>query len=247
MLAPIEFEVCLPDADIPAHVQSALARGLPELGVRVPRGDALKIIANGPSARNAPLDGPTVALNGALKLFTDAGRAPTYWAAVDPQAMVAGFLTDAPRETTYLVASKCHPSVFDALADRKVIVWHADDPSTWDVVKHKLPVAAVCTVTLTVFEVMHRLGFRTFETWGWDGCYIGGAAHASGQGTSGDFRTIKVGSRRFDTTTNWALEAQAAHRYLNLVPRDVTVVGPGMIGAILNFLGTEGVKCRTFP
>lgn len=236
MLAPIEFDVSTPDEDIAGHVRSAMSRGLPELTIEPERLGALNVIANGPSALNAPLLGVTLALNGALKLFTDAGLAPTYWAAVDPQAMVADFLSESPEETTYLVASRCHPSVFEALKNRKVILWHADD-SEGDEGFSSLPVPAICSITITCFEVMSRLGFRRFETWGWDGCYLDGKAHATDQGTGGSFKTVNVGEKSFSTTTNWCLEAQAAYRYLQMLPRDITVHGPGMIGEILRYLG----------
>src|SRR5215469_5748983 len=107
---PVQFVHRTPvDMDgLIANVRWSSALGLPELrDFEYPREETLNIIANGPSARGAPLDGPTLAINGALKLFTDMGRAPTFWTACDPQPLVADFLRNPPEETVYLVASKC--------------------------------------------------------------------------------------------------------------------------------------------
>jgi len=228
----IEFEIVTPSNDLVGQVTAALALGLPDVAWRPERADALTIVANGPTARQASLGGTTLALNGALKVFTDQGLAPTYWAACDPQALVADFLTDAPVSTTYLVASKCHPDVFRALAGHKVLVWHIDDFSTWELVKDLEPIMSAVSITICSFELMHRLGFRRFETWGWDGCFMDGKAHATDQPGSDVLKTVTLEGRAFETTGPWALEAQDAMNKLRLSPYDVTIHGDGLIGAV---------------
>lgn len=236
----VEFDVQTPttDAVLREQVIHALSLGLVEAAPRPhPRSmPHLKVIAGGPTARLAKLDGATLAVNNALKLFTDQGKAPVYWAGCDPQAHLADFLRDAPTNTIYLVASKCHPSVFEALKNRKVIVWHVDDPCVWDLIEHRNPVATSVSITLTSFGLMEMLGYRTFETWGWDGCYIDGQDHASPQVHGGSDIRVGVpdesepdGYRYFDTTNSWALEAQDA---LNKLPaHNVSIMGDGFIAA----------------
>lgn len=240
MNGEIEFEVHTPldSASLVEHVRSALARGLPDLERRLPRrGVELTLVANGPTAKLAPKNGPTVALNGALKLFTAQGLSPTYWIACDPQEMVAGFLNEAPAETIYLICSNCHPAVFDALMGRNVIVWHLNTPCVWDLVKDRDPVATAVSVTIVAFEVLERLGYASFHTWGWDGCYLDGKDHAVSQAHHGGERdrTIYVGEQSFASTTTWALEAQDAVTKFRQSAPQVEVNGPGMIGAILRY------------
>lgn len=233
----VEFDVRVPVADdgLALNVASALARGLPEIPAMLPEPDLVTIVANGPSARECSFAGPTLALNGALRLFVERGTAPTYWAACDPQPVVAEFLKDAPESTIYLVASKCHPSVFDALKDRKVLVWHVDDCGTWDLVKDRNAISTGVSITIVSFELMSRFGFSRFETWGWDGCYLNGQDHAAPQAHSGTDLEMQVGINRFRTTTTWALEAQDAYHKLTITPRNVKVRGGGMIGAVLQY------------
>ena len=218
-----------------AHVQAALARGLPEVEPAPPRKKRLMIVANGPSALKAPLTrAPSLAVNNALRLFVERGLAPDFWIASDPQDCVASFLCQAPADTVYLVASKCHPAVFEALRDRKVALWHCAEAATLDLMVGRLVIQSSVSVTLCALNLMPVLGFHQLETWGWDGCYLAGRHHAVEQPHSADDITVRLGPRRgFATTKSWAAEAEEAVRLFELAPRQVTIRGPGMIGAIL--------------
>lgn len=233
----IDFEIRTPldDQTLVRHVEHALSLGLPTLSQLRDRSDRLTIVANGPSARQARPRGATLALNGALGAFQRRGAAPTWWAACDPQEVVASFLDETPMETTYLVASKCHPAVFEQLRHRNVILWHVDDHATWDLVKDLSPVSTAVSITICAFELGERLGFGRFKTWGWDGCYFGNIDHAMPQAHRGQDIENEVGDRIYRTTTTWALEAQDAVRKFRLKPRDVTIHGRGMIGAVLDY------------
>ncbi|MDB5364632.1 MAG: hypothetical protein JWM77_559 [Rhodospirillales bacterium] len=234
----IEFDVRTPldNTILREHVQAALSRGLPEVEAAPrPKKKRLRIIANGPSALSAPLTGaPTLAVNNALRLFVERGLAPDYWIASDPQSCVADFLCDAPRETTYLVASKCHPSVFDVLQERRVVLWHCAEQATLDLFVGRLVVPTSVSVTLCALNLMPVLGFERIETWGWDGCYMTGRDHAVAQPHRRDDVTIQLGPRRrFATTTSWAAEAEDAVHLFKSAERQVRIRGRGMIGAIL--------------
>lgn len=181
-LSQVSFDIQTPATDdtLGAHIAHALSLGLPECDDQPLK--TLTVIANGPSASLYDFDssGPTLALNGALKLFTDRGKAPTYWACCDPQALVADFLIDPPLSTIYLVASKCHPLVFQMLQGRDVRLWHIDDhPMTRTGVR---AVAVASSVTLCAISQLSQLsrieGYRHFETYGWDACFNGTEDHA---------------------------------------------------------------------
>ncbi len=224
----------LPDDTIERHVRHALTLGLPELrDFEYPWGDDLSVIASGPSAKHATLGGKTLAINGALKLFTEKKIAPTYWIACDPQELVADFLDEIPAMTVYLVASKCHPKVFERLKDRTVLLWHVHDTPTAKLLEDRFPVARAVSVTICAFEVMARLGWRLFHTWGWDGCIMDGAENARPQANSGDRITVDVDGAEFPTTTTWALEAQDAAQALRGFPFQINIHGGGMMGEVL--------------
>lgn len=239
------FSIKTPVADAlcSAQVAETLKRRLPEAVIR----QRLIVVANGPSAKNAVADhwwveSQTLALNGALKLFLDQDQAPTYWACCDPQALVADFLPDDPPEhTTYLVASKCHPAVFEKLKHRKVLVWHLPDYPA----EGRSHIAQCSSVTLSATWLMHRLGFTDFEYWGWDGCFMDGRDHANGGGQmpsevihinyGGKLENGEViGGQTFQTTRTWAAEAKGAEQFFQLARYfdiGVTLHGGGMFKA----------------
>jgi hypothetical protein len=235
------FTLSLPanGEELRANVRHALSLGLPELHQMPPRPDPVAVIGNGPSARNFQrwdwdrLKRRHIAVNGAGRLFGKKG--PTWWAACDPQPLVADFFAEPPQETTYLIASKCHPSVFEALADRDVLLWHVGSEATLDLLGgRQRPVRLVPTITLCALELAERLGYSKVETWGWDGCYLDGRNHAVEQEHCGDGNCdIEVGDQTFRSTRNWMFEAVCAVQRFDGVARDITVHGGGMFEAWL--------------
>lgn len=228
--------VAADDGTLAAQVLQTLSLGLSELrDFEYPWGAPLTVVANGPSAKDAPLDGKCVAINGALRLFTEKGLAPTYWIACDPQELVADFLGDDPlKSTVYLVASKCHPKVFEKLKDRTVIVWHVGDLATLDLLEDRHPVTPFHSVTTCCFEVMSRLGYRDFHVWGWDCCAMGDVENAVAQDNAIANNTIWLDveskGRKFRTTGTWLHEAQDALSMLKGFPFRVTIHGSGFMG-----------------
>lgn len=238
MHGEIEFDLITPlDTEIIAgHVQHALSLGLRNTHGR----KSLAIVANGPSAKRAPFGSfgmPTLAVNGALKQFTSRGLAPTYWAACDPQELVADFLTDAPQETIYLIASKCHPSVFEALKDRTVLLWHVSDQPVPNVLRAPL----ACSVTMCAAWEMTRaaFAFTDLQFYGWDAAFVDDEHHAGDAAPNfreqPDYVQIGFGDRLFDTTRSWAAEAFYAQQFFQIarfLDFAITIHGDGMMKAM---------------
>lgn len=237
----LTFDVTTPcdGAALRRNVEHALSLGLPDIERYPSCGRRLSIIANGPTAKDAPLGGHTLAVNGAGKLFTRAGKAPSFWAACDPQEMVADFFDDPPEETVYLIGSKCHPSVFEALKDRRVILWHLGDEGGYeDLVADKPHIWRGPTITLCAFDLADWLGYEGLDLYGWDGCFYGKQHHAIDQDNGKrQIITLGVGTTTFPTTMTWFYEMDFAVRYLRQTRRSIYVHGNGMFGAQLRFQG----------
>lgn len=262
---PVNFTVTTPDSDA-ARANMALneRRGLPEA---VPLRSVI-IVGSGPSARDEALwerlraiparclgilrsdrpDRPAiVALNGALKLFLERGLRPDYWCACDPQALVADFLPDdSPRDVTYLLASKVHPSVFARLNGRDVRIWRLDDYEPAPEGSTAIPCAV--SITLVTQALFRALGFHRFEMYGWDCCYLDGEHHASKQDAPLPEHNQPVELRneggdvlqRFETTGSWMCEANDAAisaGNFKAVGLQMVVHGAGMVGSILRGRG----------
>jgi len=223
--AEIVFQVQTPldRKTISRHIRHAYALGHPHaLG----EPQSLSVIANGPSARQAPQDGPVLALNGALKFV----REPDFYACCDPQGLVADFLEAPPKKTTYYIASKCHPKVFARLIGRDIRLWDIDD-----YVAGGIPSAP--SITIVALYLMARIGWRVFDVWGWDCCFGSrGEHHAADQPFQGERITNDVGGRIFETTTTWAAEAQSAVIAVSLLEYfgvEVRIHGDGMLRAVI--------------
>lgn len=237
--APVEFELKLP-LDGPTceeHIRYALSLELPFVG-DAPAQDRgrLDIIASGPSSKDHRPGGDSLAVNGALR-----GRNPTYWAACDPQEELIQFLDDPPEETTYLLATKVHPNVFDRLVGlgRRVAVWHCDDYALPDDADPMAIIPCAVSITLCSFPLACMLGYRDIHTYGWDGCYLGGEGYAHPQKHDQTPITVTLGDRAFPTTVSWACEAEDAVARLTLDQGlyDLTAHGPGLHGAVLRHKG----------
>lgn len=238
--AGVIFDTHFPvdDGTIRRQIEHALSLGLPQADEdELP---LLTIIANGPSALqwpgwNGTIETRTLALNGALRVFVERGLAPDMWAACDPQAMVADFLVEAPETTTYYVASKCHPRVFEALKDRDVRLWHVEEGATPPGLR-TCPTAS--TITATALMLFRQLGWRRFETWGWDACFLDGLDHAAPQAIAPiDLKVLMLGDQGFHTTPAWAHEADGAWKQIAMGDYEVEVHGPGLIAEMLRFQG----------
>lgn len=237
----IAFQAITPltDTIIKSHIRHSLTLGLPEVdGGDLP---AINIVANGPSARGAVFPGMTMALNGAINLFRESP--PTIWAGCDPQAALADFLVSPSRDTTYFVASKCHPDVFKALEGFDVRLWHISDQE----VPNVRTVPCAVSVTLCAMMLMHRLGYRKLDIWGWDCSYgLNGEHHAAESVEPGaDKIDILVGDRTFKTNHTWACEVNDA---MGIIPvlewcgTEINIHGDGMLAAIRQYRAPEGDK-----
>lgn len=250
----VGFTPILPvDADTCARqVTENLALDLPEALSR----RQIDIIANGPSARDYFAQercGPSLAVNGSLGEFLRRGRSPTFWAACDAQELVADYLPDdPPTDTRYLVASRCHPRVFERLRGRDVSIWHVKDAAA----AGRLRIAQSCSVTMTAAWVFIRQGYTDLDFWGWDGCWIGDEHHAGAGDVGEEMVNINfggaavgdeiVGGRTFKTSRSWAAESLAAEQFFHLadyLDLQVTVHSDGLMKITQDGVLKERLAC----
>jgi Protein of unknown function DUF115 len=248
--ATVKFDIRTPD-ETTARAQQAEneRRALPE----AVRARSVIIVASGPSASDSAVwerlaSGVecSVALNGALSLFLERGLRPTYWCACDPQPLVADFLPDnPPPEVVYLVASKCHPSVFEKLRGRDVRIWRLDDFTPLP--EGKLAVQCAVSITLVTMGLFRMKGYHRFETWGWDCCYLDDRHHASTQPLPAD-NDLPLELRneagdvlkRYRTTGTWMAEINDAAilaQNFSVMSYRIAINGGGAVGEILRGRG----------
>lgn len=180
----VPVRATVPDIKIPGvlswderlvHVKHAVSLGLPRLMVRPKREGFVSIACYGPSLADTYRDmaKPIISVSGAHDYLLGKGIVPTWHIECDPRPHKAQMLAKANDETEYLIASCCHPDVFDALRGRNVYLWHVDncfESRQWAFSNDPdgLCIGGGSNVGLRAFEIAHVLGFRELDVHGMD-------------------------------------------------------------------------------
>lgn len=233
MFAQMRTNLAREDVDMmigrPAHVGEALIVGggpsladtLPKLQFHHKRG------------------GLIFALNGTHDWLISRGIIPDFHVMLDARPDNMHFVAHPHRGVTYLMASQCHPDVFDALKGYEVVQWVGWAPGVEEVVKefdHR-PIGIVGggnTVGLKTMCMVHMLGFRTQRLFGFDSSYRNGENHAYKQPLNDNEAIMPVmcAGREFVCARWMAKQAEVFAEYLPLLMSmgaKITVYGDGLI------------------
>jgi uncharacterized Rossmann fold enzyme len=232
-----------------ANVHAALARNLPEFvpGLVVHDG-TMVLVGSGPSMpqyveqirQEQQAGRPIFAVKGAHDYLCTQGITPDLYLCIDPnpQTHPAHALTGANDTTLYLLASLCDPSMFDALAGRRVMLVHAWSPeSHCEEYTNRVLVGGGSTTGLRAITVSYLLGFRRMTLYGYDSCLASDRTtkRFSGEVTPQDrIVDVIVEGRRFWANGAMAQQAQELQQYYVTMPDlHLEAVGDGLIAAIL--------------
>lgn len=196
---------------IKANVLASSARGLPWFTGRPEHGGTIAICGGGPSLADSVADirkrqrrGATIlAVNNTLGFLQERGVKPDVHVMLDARPENAAFVAEPPEGTRYMIASQCDPSVFDALAEREVVLWHSMSDSLLDLYEdvaarfgdptHPLvPVPGGGTVGVRSMMLAWSAGYRKIHIYGMDGSYSNGSHHAYPQSLNDADDTLEV-------------------------------------------------------
>lgn len=150
------------------------------------------ICASGPSlARNIKkirelfLQGYHVAaMNGSYNFLIENGIVPYYYFQVDSrQGVNLKFIDNPDSITLFIIASQCHPEIFQALEDKRVALWQVDNyAGEGEEIKKHWPDAtrfggAAC-VGNSCLNPIFAMGYRVWDLFGYDGSVEDGKRHA---------------------------------------------------------------------
>jgi hypothetical protein len=203
------------------NVRSAVQRDLEWFTGFGPHNGRAVLVAGGPSARERISEirahykrgAKVITVNNAWRMMAEAGIKPHAHVMLDARPENADFVKDAPDGVRYLIASQCHPDVFDALAGKEVVVWHngfGDNAEMkealapwWGEGPNQKPCVLVPgggTVGLRTLWLLTFSGFRTVHVYGMDSSYADdGKHHAYAQALNDTDQTIEVvmGGKRY--------------------------------------------------
>lgn len=113
-----------------------------------------------------------VSCSGAHKFLVDRGIIPTYHIELDPRAHKVELIGQPHPDVQYLIASTCHPAVFDHLRDYNTTLWHIFDSAEEGLrvlPQNEWAITGGCSVGSRMFTIARFFGFTNMHVFGIDG------------------------------------------------------------------------------
>lgn len=157
------------------NILHALSLGLPVCKMGPDRGE-LAIVAAGPSVNEyrdelINFSGKVWAINGAYShLRKSFGITPDF-VGLDPQQALVGCFNDLSRDSTFYIASHCHPDVFKRLEGYKVKLWHTSRDTVHVLPSGSCVVPGGMTAVTRAPFLGNMEGFRDIYIYGADCSY----------------------------------------------------------------------------
>lgn len=235
----------MPEAFIVEHVRAAVTRGLPELRERRAHDKHAVLVGGGPSLADTLHEirwrksvGQIVfAMNGTVRWLIEHDVMPDYGVLLDPREDNARFVVplDAGQ---WLVASQCHPAVFDMLAGQRVSVWHFAEAAVRELLAGRMMICGAYTVGLTAMSLAFAMGYRELHLYGYDSSDAENGAHAYAQTENGEEQgrhEVWCNGRRFIAAAAMYAQAEMFPRWAETLIEAgalITVHGDGLLPAV---------------
>lgn len=229
-----------------AQIKSALARGLPMLEPSEElKNEPIAIVCYGPSLRDTFDEVKEfkhiITCSGAHKFLHERGICPVkgetwYHAEVDPREHKVELMGEPHFGVDYLIASTCHPNLFDHLLSLgcSVKLWHVFDGTEAGVRTHPRGGWALtggCSVGLRAMALARFMGYTDLHVFGMDGNEGESGKHAGPHPSqSKEHALVQVNGRTFKTTPSLLEAAKQTFHELDQLP-DVTATfyGDGLV------------------
>lgn len=208
----VKMKLNVPIDQIVENVKVNIRRGLPQVQPHDVQETPIAVVGGGWSL-NETLDDlkekhaagmKVVSVNGSHDYLIQHGIRPSAHVQLDAREFNARFVRHWHPDCKYLIASQCHPSVFDALEGADVRIFHCENDAEKEALDnyylgHYHTVPGGSTVMLRAILLMRMLGFDHMEVYGFDSCYRGDEHHAYPQeeNEEEDIGAMTVDGREF--------------------------------------------------
>lgn len=255
-----------------ANIKDAIKRDLPWFSGAGPHKETAVIVCGGPSlARSIPAikahkqrGAIIITVNNTMRYLMERGIKPDAHVMLDARQENAQFLDvkekggKTPPDVRYLIASQCHPDVFDALKERWTVVWHNIAPGLEEVFapyingpKPMLLVPGGGTVGLRAISLAWMSGYSKIHVYGMDGSYEGDKHHAYPQALNDVNNPVEVQlgheGKRY-RSTRWmvrqASEAKDAIQKLEAHNIRLSFHGNGLIPDMAKALKAQKMEAK---
>lgn len=249
MLAKIiaKSHMATPLEVVRSNISENLKRGLPEFhqypAWKKFKGETpIAIVGGGPSLADTIDDLRQfrhVAVCGSAHDFViSQGIEPEFAVVLDPDPVItATYLKNPCPTTTYLLASGCHASVFEALKHNQILLWHCAGTADPDVIPLQNSIGGGCTVVLRTIGIAMLMGYGNQHFFGFDSCVKGQHSHAYPSEDIGELIDVRLpGSDRIYYCADYHLaQAQQFQDILRQHGQYITptIHGEGLISEIM--------------
>ncbi len=248
------------------QVAQNIRRQLPQAYPYQENNETVALVCGGPSLKTTEKElveaywsgCKVVAVNGAYQWCIDHNIRPSCMVMLDVRAFNARFVKTPVKGCRYLLAAQCHPDTFELCKDRDVIIWHCLSAGQAEVdliseyyFKLANPVTLGTTVAIRAVQLLRMFGFRSFEIFGLDSCWMDDIHHGYHQPENDADKRFVAWLRpegREDlwchfTCAPWMM--RQAHDFQDLVGKQgdnfrLNVHGNGLIATILRISAELG-------
>ncbi len=237
-----------PEEGMLSNVRAACSLGLPEVS-EVAAHEGIAVICGGGPSLTGSLESISAmqakgakifALNNVARFLHANGIRPDYQVIVDPRPLNAGFVAARSSDERRLCAP-VDPAVFEKAraSGYPIRLWHA----AIDELKRAIPqdnpllISVTTTVGLSVLSLVHTLGFRDLQLFGYDSSHREGASHAYTQAANAADELVRccVDSRAFTSSLAMASQASQFKHMCDMLAHfetKITVHGDGLVPAL---------------
>lgn len=186
-----------PHEDIYANIRYAIRQGHPQVWQQPMHGEPICIVCGGNSLNDTEQElvdlwhegAKVLTVNGSYQWCLERNIKPHAQVVIDARAFNARFVSPARPGVRYLLASQCHPAIWDAVQGRPLVgIWHAcdrDDPGAEILNEYYLGqwqgIVGGTTIGTRAIGLAHALGFLRMHLFGMDACFLHGQGHGYAQ------------------------------------------------------------------
>ncbi len=249
------------DDDIKANVKHNIAQGWEQIIPHEANDLEVMILAGGPSL-NEHVDEikrlrangvKLITMNGTYNWAIENGLTPSAQVMVDARQFNARFTKPVVDGCKYILASQCHPDVFEGLPRDRTYIWHTSTDHITELLNEQYPawfsIPGGTTVLLRTIPLFRMLGYRKYYLFGADSCLSDDevAHHAYSQPENDNSPIVKVqvpGGKLYKCHPWMASQAQ---EFVDLVKFlgeeiDLEIYGDGLLKNILEVGAAASVE-----
>lgn len=256
-ILPSDLNLNAPEKLIIENVEASIRRGLPQVQPYQEQETKIIIAAGGPSLKDS-IEEIREKREGGYKLITVNGThdfllnheiKPSAQILLDAREVNLKFVQNPQKDCKYLVASQCHPKIFDALEDYDVLIWHSRSTKEEKYILDEYyfgnyyVIPGGSTVILRALQLLRMLGYKWFEIYGWDSCILDNQGHSYEQEQNNDdqIMTIRINKKEFQVTPAHLSQILEFKEMVQNIGKMYNIIVHGN-GAMAHLIKSSGAK-----